>query len=137
MTDQTATPHAGGCFCGAVRYAITAEPRGSAVCHCRMCQKSTGAPFYARALFPREAVSVQGETRAFRSSEIIERRFCPVCGASLFASHLGHPEWLAVTLATLDDPDRFPPTQQLWTSSRIGWMAELATVPEFTEGPLP
>ena len=37
----------GGCQCGAVRYELTARPRGSSICHCRMCQKAGGAPFMA------------------------------------------------------------------------------------------
>ena len=129
MTDQPATTRTGGCLCGAVRYTITAEPMASAICHCRMCQKATGAPFYARAIFPRESVVIKGETHAFRSSEAIERRFCPTCGAQVFASRLTSPERLAVTIATLDDPASAPPTLQFWTSGRIGWVADLASVP--------
>jgi len=33
----------GGCFCGAVRYSVSGPPFAAEYCHCRMCQKSTGA----------------------------------------------------------------------------------------------
>ena len=48
----------GGCLCGAVRYEIDGEPaknlNGSAsvaICHCRACQRSAGAPLVAWAAF--------------------------------------------------------------------------------------
>ena len=37
-------PLEGGCLCGAVRYRISAAPSHTDYCHCRMCQRSTGAP---------------------------------------------------------------------------------------------
>jgi hypothetical protein len=39
------TPQAGGCLCGAVRFAVNAgrEPRLVVACFCRFCQKSSGA----------------------------------------------------------------------------------------------
>ena len=36
-------PHRGGCLCGAVRYGYDAAPLATVACHCRDCQKLTGA----------------------------------------------------------------------------------------------
>jgi len=33
----------GGCLCGAIRYSISGFPISAEYCHCRMCQKGTGA----------------------------------------------------------------------------------------------
>ena len=35
----------GGCQCGAVRYQVTGEVGHPHLCHCRMCQRWTGAVF--------------------------------------------------------------------------------------------
>ena len=35
----------GGCQCGAIRFALSAAPVKISICHCRMCQKASGAPF--------------------------------------------------------------------------------------------
>ena len=33
----------GGCQCGAIRCAMTKAPAKVSICHCRMCQKASGA----------------------------------------------------------------------------------------------
>ena len=39
-------PITGGCLCGAVRYEVSQLPDDDVgYCHCRMCQKATGALF--------------------------------------------------------------------------------------------
>ncbi|KAI0035153.1 Mss4-like protein [Vararia minispora EC-137] len=38
-------PLTGGCFCGAVSYALSAPPTMSAYCHCTQCQRLNGCPF--------------------------------------------------------------------------------------------
>ena len=36
----------GGRLCGAVRYQCSAEPLGTAICHCTHCQKVSGSALY-------------------------------------------------------------------------------------------
>ncbi len=43
MSDKT-TPITGGCLCGAVRYESEEPPTDSNYCHCRICQRTSGAP---------------------------------------------------------------------------------------------
>ncbi len=135
MDETTSGSLAGGCLCGAVRYGVSAPPLNVRICHCRLCQKATGQPFFARAIFPRDAVTIQGETQAFKSSEDLERRFCATCGTSLFAGRISAPERMAVTLATLDDPSALAPDAQFWTSSRIAWVEDLGSIAAFEEWP--
>src|SRR3989337_4168453 len=77
--------HEGGCLCGAVRSRCEGEPLNVRICHFRNCQKAMGSPFYARALFPQGALSVEGETARYASSATIDRVFCKVCGTRLFS----------------------------------------------------
>jgi len=46
------TPRAGGCLCGAVRYECGGEPQFSLQCHCRDCQRQSGAPHVAAVRMP-------------------------------------------------------------------------------------
>ncbi|WP_394832656.1 GFA family protein [Pendulispora rubella] len=131
--SESPPPHTGRCLCGAIRYVANGSPVNVRVCHCRICQRATGAPFFARALFPIAAVSVQGQTSAFASSAGLLRRFCASCGTSVFAQR--DHEFLAVALATLDEPGRLPPTMHIFTSSKVPWLSLNDGLPQFLERP--
>ena len=62
---SAAAEHAGGCSCGAVRYRASGAPLWVAHCHCRDCQKNTGAPLATYAGFAREAAGVEIEAFVF------------------------------------------------------------------------
>ena len=84
------TMHEGGCLCGAVRYRVEAEFKDVGYCHCRMCQRSAGAPVMAWDTVPAAAMAwTRGEPRAYRSSERSERLFCPDCGTQLVFRNAG------------------------------------------------
>jgi hypothetical protein len=104
----------GGCLCGAVRIVATGRPYRIGLCHCLDCRKHSGALFQAAAIFPADAVTVTGETRAYEG-----RFFCPRCGSSVF-SRSG--DEIEVSLGALDAPDRFVPTYELWTIRRESWL---------------
>ena len=42
MTDET---FEGGCFCGAVRFAMRGRPMFIHACHCKDCRRQSGGPF--------------------------------------------------------------------------------------------
>lgn len=104
----------GGCLCGDVRIVASGQPRRVGVCHCLDCRKHHGALFHASAIFPRDAVTVRGETRDYAG-----RHFCPRCGSSVFGRSGDEVE---VNLGTLDAPDLLRPTYELWTIRRESWL---------------
>jgi hypothetical protein len=86
-------PREGGCFCGRVRYRVTGEPVGSAVCHCVSCRRTSGAQSVAWLTFPHRKFSfVHGEPADYRSSDEVSRTFCQSCGTSLTYRHDGEPD---------------------------------------------
>ena len=104
----------GGCLCGDVRIEATGRPYRVGICHCMDCRKHHGALFYAAAIFPEAAVTLNGETRAYGG-----RHFCPRCGSSVFARSGDEVE---VHLGTLDAPDQLTPTYENWTVRRESWL---------------
>jgi hypothetical protein len=111
----------GGCLCGAVRFRCEGEPLNVRVCHCRLCQKAMGSPFFARAQFLPAALTVEGETGRYPSSENIDRVFCKRCGTRLFAWRRNGTA-VGVSLATFDDRNAFAPTEHIWVQEKPNWL---------------
>ncbi len=125
-----APPFAGGCQCGAVRYQLTAAPKGASICHCRMCQKAGGAPFMAfTGVKLANLVFTRGAPARFSSSDIAERGFCAACGTPLTYQMKGRNR-ISVTIGSLDDPANFAPGVQLGIEAKLPWFAALAALPE-------
>jgi hypothetical protein len=111
----------GGCLCGQVRYRAAGEARSPAYCHCRMCQRATGAPVTAWVRFAASFVRFTGEMKTYESSPGTHRGFCPSCGSSL-AILTDDSERVALAIPTLDEPERIPPSHHGWTSSQLPWL---------------
>jgi len=123
--------HEGGCMCGAVRFRCEGEPLNVRICHCRSCQKAMSSPFFARALFPHEALSVEGETARYASSEALDRVFCGTCGTRLFAWRRNGTA-AGVALATFDDRNAFAPTAHIWVSEKMDWVKLDDGLPQYS-----
>ncbi len=106
---------AGGCDCRAVRYRLTSAPMIVHCCHCRWCQRETGASFALNAVIEADRVVVESgapeiiETpSASGKGQKIHR--CPTCKLALWSNYNGAGERIHfVRVGTLDEPDRFPP----------------------------
>jgi hypothetical protein len=138
MADTRKAHHSGGCQCGAVRYALYAEPTGASICHCRMCQKAFGNYFAPLAgVPPKDIAWTRGAPSTFRSSELVERGFCRDCGTPLTFRYLDHDR-ISVSLGSLDDPALVKPTEQFGIESRIPWVDDILDLPgERTEHAVP
>ena len=119
----------GGCQCGAVRYALFAEPTNPHVCHCRMCQKAVGNFFAAfTGVPPKDLAWIKGAPAVFKSSEAAERGFCRDCGTPLFFRYVDKDR-ISVSLGSLDDPSRVVPAKQYGVESRLPFVATLVALP--------
>jgi hypothetical protein len=107
----------GGCLCGDIRFEASGQPYRVGLCHCLDCRKRHGALFHASAIFPASAVTVTGETHDYNG-----RFFCPRCGSPVFTRSADEVE---VNVGSLDQPDQFKPTYELWTIRRESWLPAL------------
>ena len=132
MAEATKPILTGGCQCGAIRFALSAPPRKVSICHCRMCQKASVAPFASFADIDRgDFAWTRGKPAAFRSSSMAERDFCAKCGTPLSFRRIDGPR-IEIMTGAFDRPDRVIPTQQFGSESRQGWVVGIANLPSQT-----
>ncbi|SMF33135.1 Uncharacterized conserved protein [Tistlia consotensis] len=131
-------PLAGGCHCGALRYEVTAAPLDSGYCHCRICQRLSGAPAMVWASVRLGAFRyTKGRPRIYRSSDWGRREFCGDCGSQLAFRTAGPSATLDINLPTLDVPERLAPRRHTWVTSRLSWFRTADDLPEHPDdGPL-
>lgn len=113
----------GGCLCGNIRYQIDAQPIDAGFCHCRLCQRATGAPVVAWVTLPLEGFRyLQGSPAVFQSSSHSQREHCAACGTALVFRKSVAPVTLDVTLCSLDEPSLIKPQYHIWLESRVDWL---------------
>jgi hypothetical protein len=122
----------GGCLCGQIRFRIAAQPGATGYCHCRMCQKNSGAPAIAWVIFPAESFRwIAGTPATYRSSARAKRSFCANCGSYMLFTTEECPTEVSVNTASLDDPDLFPPRMHIFTERRISWFSTHDELPHY------
>ena len=132
MASESKSVLAGGCQCGAIRFALSAPPAKISICHCRMCQKASGAPFVSLADIEHADFSwTRGKPATFKSSSIAMRDFCAACGTPLSFRRIDGPR-IEIMTGAFDRPDRIVPTRQYGTESRLGWVVGIANLPSQT-----
>ena len=97
----------------------------SRVCWCRVCQYIGAGSGTVNACFAKDALSVSGEVRDYRSiadsGNVMHRSFCPACGTHLFSEAESRPHLVFVRAGTLDDPELIKPSATIWTSAAPSW----------------
>lgn len=122
--------HEGGCLCGKVRFKVTAAALDTGYCHCRMCQRNSGAPVVAWTTFPVVSFSWTGNSPAtYVSSPKVQRQFCSDCGSYLVFRREESRE-VSINTASLDDPAAFAPRMHIFTESRIPWFRTQDDLPQ-------
>lgn len=113
----------GGCLCGELRYTVTALPFAADYCHCRMCQKSTGAAVSAWMDFKAKQVLWDNSTalQEYASSENARRGFCSRCGSTISYRNVRHADYFSLAITSLDDPNQVRPTYHIHTDSQLCW----------------
>jgi hypothetical protein len=128
MTDEEDLSFEGGCTCRAVRYRMTSKPIFVHCCHCRWCQRETGASFALNALIEADRVvllcgspqMVDTPSNSGKGQKIVR---CPTCRIALWSNYGGAGDKVRfVRVGTLDEPDRFPPDIHIFTMSKQPWV---------------
>ena len=131
-------PVEGGCQCGAVRYRLTASPLSVYNCHCKDCQRFSGAA-WSMSMVVRDAdFAVSGGAvaqyrRAADSGNVIVMNFCANCHGWLW----NDPPAAGIKVVragTLDDLDWAAPVGNIWTDSKAAWVSIDPAQTNFSKG---
>ena len=136
MTDANLSLD-GGCTCRAVRYRMTSKPLFVHCCHCRWCQRESGASFALNALIEADRVLLlQDEPEVVltpsNSGKGQKIARCPLCRIALWSNY-GSDAVRFVRVGTLDEPDRLPPDIHIYTASKQPWVVLPPGIPAVDE----
>ena len=130
----------GGCYCGAVRYAIHGLPTWAGHCHCRSCQLALGGPFITWAKIAVDKFTLtNGHIKLCEKTSGIKRGFCGDCGTTLtYAAEedVDGQNWRAdawFSATTLDDPSIIAPKAHVYVSHQQPWIKLADDLPSFLE----
>ena len=131
------TEYTGGCTCRAVRYHLTDAPMIVHCCHCRWCQRETGASFALNALLEFDRVELtSGAVEVINTPSNSGRgqrvSRCPTCHIAVWSSY-SSDAFRFVRVGSLDDPDRCPPDIHIFTASKQPWVIIPQAMPAFEE----
>ncbi|GIU50888.1 aldehyde-activating protein [Shewanella sairae] len=125
----------GSCLCGAIQYQVNAVPFDADLCHCRQCQKSTGSVVGAWMDFKREQVNwLNQQPKEYASSEHVRRGFCQHCGTQISFRDLRYPDYLTLSISSLDDPSSISPNYHIYTNSQLKWLTIVDEYPKYKAG---
>ena len=126
----------GGCLCGAIRYEVEkGSVSESGYCHCRTCQRQSGAPVVAFfAVAPERFCYVKGSPSPYRASDFASREFCSACGTYLVFREDDAAATVSVNTASLDDASLIPPLYHIYCESRIDWFETADDLPRHKRG---
>ena len=108
-------------------------------CHCRWCQRETGASFALNAMIESDRVTLlEGEPEIVLTPSLsgIGQKIarCPTCRVPVWSNYGGGGDAVRfVRVGTLDEPDRLPPDIHIFTMSKQPWVVLPAGTPAVHE----
>ena len=123
---MTELPLTGGCNCGAVRFEVTEPLPIAGYCHCKRCQRRSGAAASASAHpAPGSFRIVAGEDALTRWKPEVggEKWFCGICGSHIYANNPSHPDSIGIRLGAFDGDPGVRPSVRQFVSYAAAWEA--------------
>ncbi len=132
-------PLCGGCDCRSIRFQLETRPLFVHCCHCRWCQRESGASFALNAMIESDRVTlltgepelVDTPSASGRGQKIAR---CPKCRIAVWSHYAGGGTAIRfVRVGTLDQPDVLPPDVHIFTSTKQPWVLLPAGTPAAPE----
>jgi hypothetical protein len=127
----------GGCLCGRVRYEAEVFLQNGYICHCTICQRSTGQPAEITVLIRAGTLRYLGEEpKYYVSSAHGKRGFCGECGSRIVWQALApEDDWLTnVSVGSLDRPQEARMTRHICADTQLRWYHVCEDLPKLGSG---
>ncbi|MFD1251500.1 Glutathione-dependent formaldehyde-activating enzyme [Devosia equisanguinis] len=131
-------PVEGGCQCGAARYRLKASPLSVYNCHCKDCQRFSGAAWSMSMIVRDEDFELlSGDIARYErradSGNVISMNFCAHCHGWMW-NDPPLPGIKVGRAGTLDNMDWARPVGNIWTDSKAAWVEIDAALANFPKG---
>jgi hypothetical protein len=123
---MTHLPLTGGCNCGAVRFEVTAPLVSASYCHCRRCQRRSGAAASPNAHPAEDSFRIvhgAEKLRMWQPEGGGEKWFCGECGSSVFARNPSHASPIGIRMGAFDADPGIRPSVRQFVAFAASWEA--------------
>jgi len=123
---MTKFPLTGGCNCGAVRFEVAEPLVVASYCHCKRCQRRSGAAASANAHPAANSfriVAGEDRLRMWQPDGGGEKWFCGDCGSSLFGNNPSHGDPIGIRMGAFDADPGIRPSVRQFVAYAASWEA--------------
>ena len=126
-------PLKGSCLCGSVGISISRIRPGVDACHCDMCRRWGGGPFFSLHHVKEGEFTLSGEEHVHRyaSSDWAERASCGKCGSNLWYYLVPGKHW-SFLAGLFDLPQEWQLDTQIFVDEMAPYAALAADSPKMT-----
>ena len=126
------------CLCGGCRVIAAGDPRFVNACHCRDCQRRSGAPVTSNAYYAEASIRLEGEHKIYRrisaAGRWLDHHFCPHCGTTVCWTLEISPGAYGVPVGLFNDPDFPAPSVSSYEESKYAWVPPIPAKERFARG---
>jgi len=128
----------GHCECARVRFEVDGNIEDFSHCHCSQCRRLHGAAYATFAGVNRgefRYVAGESDTSSYLSSPSNIRVFCSVCGSTILVDPQDEPEYLYLSMSTLEGDPHRPPGYHAYVGSKAPWHEISDDLPQYDTDP--
>jgi hypothetical protein len=115
-------PLTGTCACGAVAFEVTAPFDTAGYCHCKRCQRRSGALWSMNAIVGVDGFAIVRGSEQVRAwsppDQGLPKAFCSACGGHLYSDG---GDFIVVRLGAVDGDPGIKPSWRQWLESAPDW----------------
>ena len=126
----------GGCHCQQFRFYTEFDPLLIVQCSCQSCRKLLRSINFGT-LFGEDEVTFKGETKTYEylggSGLPMVNYNCPNCSSICYRKGKAFEGLVGIPLGAYDNPQKFEPNIEIWTSQKLPWLRDNGCIKESFE----